>query len=37
MMSANLAMAELKKRHILGVTKPFEIDELLMVIAQLLA
>lgn len=37
MMSANLPMAELEKRHILGITKPFEIDELLKAIAQLLA
>lgn len=37
MMSANLPMAELGKRHILGITKPFDLDVLLNAITQLLA
>lgn len=37
MLSANLPLLELHKRHILGITKPFEIDALLQAIAQLLA
>ena len=36
MLSANLPKAELEKRHILGIKKPFELDVLLEAIAQLL-
>jgi DNA-binding response OmpR family regulator len=36
MMSANLPNAELEKRHILGIKKPFELDELFKAIAYLL-
>ena len=32
MMSANLPWRELEKRHILGLQKPFEIDELIEIV-----
>ncbi len=34
MMSANLPWPELEKRHIVGLQKPFEIDELLTIVEE---
>ena len=37
MMSANLPVSELKKRHIVGLAKPFDLDELLNAIEKMVA
>ncbi len=37
MMSANLPVTELQKRHIPGIAKPFDLDELLQVIEKAVA
>jgi DNA-binding response OmpR family regulator len=37
MMSVNLPQAEMKKRSLLGLRKPFELDELLQIITDILA